>query len=80
MIEAKKKILEIAHKHGKVACLHCGTPEYAAQASEWGFDLVTITNDVRLLAGAAGEHVKKFKNLIGEEHDESVKDTNPSSY
>ena len=80
MIEAKKKILEVAHKHGKVACLHCGTPEYAAQASQWGFDLVTITNDVRLLAGAAGAHVKKFKELTGENYDESNKDTNPSSY
>ena len=80
MIEVKKKILEVAHKHGKIACLHCGTPEYAAQASEWGFDLVTITNDVRLLAGAAGAHVKKFKELTGENYDESNKDTNLSSY
>ncbi len=80
MIEAKKKILEIAHKHGKVACLHCGTPEYAAQASDWGFDLVTITNDVRLLSSAAGSHVRKFKELTGSSHDESDKDTNPSSY
>ena len=80
MIEAKKKILEVAHKHGKIACLHCGTPEYAAQASEWGFDLVTITNDVRLLAGAAGAHVRKFKELTGENYDESSKDTNASSY
>ena len=80
MIEAKKKILEVAHKHGKVACLHCGTPEYAAQASEWGFDLVTITNDVKLLANAAGAHVKKFKELTGENYDEPSKNTNPSSY
>jgi 4-hydroxy-2-oxoheptanedioate aldolase len=80
MIESKKKILEAAHKHGKVACLHCGTPEYAAQATDWGFDLVTITNDVRLLAGAAGAHVKKFKELTNQDHDESDKDTNPSSY
>jgi len=47
---------------------------------EWGFDFVTITNDVRLLAGAAGAHVKKFKELTNQEHDESSKDTNPSSY
>ena len=80
MIEAKKKILEVAHKYGKVACLHCGTPEYAAQATDWGFDLVTITNDVRLLAGAAGAHVKKFKELTNQDYDESDKDTNPSSY
>ena len=80
MIESKKKILEVAHKHGKVACLHCGTPEYAAKATEWGFDLVTITNDVRLLSGAAAAHVRKFKDLTNQKHDESDKDNNPSSY
>ena len=80
MIEAKKKILKTAHKHGKVACLHCGTPEYAAKASDWGFDLVTITNDVRLLAGAAGSNVKKFKELTGSDVNETNKDTDPSSY
>ena len=78
--EYKKKILDIAHKHGKVACLHCGTPEYAAKASEWGFDLVTITNDVRLLSGAAATHVRKFKELTNQNYDESDKDNNPSSY
>ena len=80
MIKAKKKILEIAHKHKKVACLHCGTPEYAAQAVEWGFDLVTISNDVRMLSGAAGENVKKFKELTGQNYESSDKDNNPSSY
>ena len=80
MIEAKKKILEIAHKHGKVACLHCGTPEYAAKATNWGFDLVTITNDVRLLSGAAGAHVKKFKEFTNQKTMISDKDNNPSSY
>jgi len=80
MIAAKKRILEVAHEHGKVACLHCGTPEYAAQAIGWGFDLVTITNDVRLLAAGAGAHVKKFKELTNQKFDESKKDTNPSSY
>ena len=79
MIEAKKKILEIAHKNGKVACLHCGTPEYAAQATDWGFDLVTITNDVRLLSGAAAAHVKKFKELTNQKIDISSED-DASSY
>mgnify|MGYP001249517554 FL=1 len=79
-MKQKKKILKTAHKHGKVACLHCGTPEYAAKASDWGFDLVTITNDVRLLAGAAGSNVKKFKELTGSDVNETNKDTDPSSY
>ena len=80
MIESKKKILEIAHKHGKVACLHCGTPEYAAKATEWGFDLVTINNVVWLLSGDAAAHVIIFKDLTNQKHDESNKDNNPSSY
>ena len=79
MIKAKKKILEIAHKHEKVACLHCGTPEYAAKATNWGFDLVTITNDVRLLSGAAAAHVKKFKELTNQKTDISS-ETDNSSY
>ena len=79
MIEAKKKILEIAHKHEKVACLHCGTPEYAAKATNWGFDLVTITNDVRLLSGAAAAHVKKFKELTNQKTDISS-ETDVNSY
>ena len=80
MIDAKKRILEVAHQHDKIACLHCGTPEYAAKAVGWGFDLVTITNDVRLLAGAASTHVKKFKELTKQKYDESGKNNNPSSY
>ena len=43
-------------------------------------DLVTITNDVRLLSGAAATHVRKFKELTNQNHDESDKDNNPSSY
>ena len=50
------------------------------KSNKWGFDLVTITNDVRLLSGAAAAHVKKFKELTNQNHDESDKDNNPSSY
>ena len=35
---------------------------------------------VRLLAGAAGANVKKFKELTNQEFDDSNKDRNPSSY
>jgi 4-hydroxy-2-oxoheptanedioate aldolase len=80
MIESKKHILNIAHKYNKIAALHCGTPEYAAKAVGWGFDMVTITNDVRLLMGAASSHVKKFKELTNEIYDEHDKNSSPSSY
>lgn len=64
MIEAIQHILHSAHKAGKRAALHNGTAEYAAQAVSWGFDLVTVSNDVRLMAGAAEASVKKFRELV----------------
>jgi len=66
MVAAIKTILEVAHKSGIRACLHNGTPTYAAKAIGWGFDLVTISNDVRLLAGAAQSSVTTARQLIGQ--------------
>ena len=64
MIDAIKTILHAAHKAGKRAALHNGTADYAAEAVGWGFDLVTVSNDVRLLAGAAEASVCKFRELV----------------
>jgi 4-hydroxy-2-oxoheptanedioate aldolase len=69
MVEAIQRVLEKSHKAGIRACLHCGAPTYAAKAVGWGFDLVTISNDVRLLAGAAQVSVAAARQLI-----EGVKD------
>jgi len=66
MIEAIKEILAAAHKHGIKAGLHCGTPEYAKRAVDWGFDLVTLLNDARMLAAAAEHHVSRTRELLGE--------------
>lgn len=66
MIAAIRSILHAAHKAGKRAGLHNGTADYAAEAVGWGFDLVTVSNDVRLLAGAAEASVRKFRELTQE--------------
>lgn len=65
MLEAIHAILRAAKNAGIRAGLHCGAPEYAAKAIGWGFDLVTISNDVRLLAGAAAASVSKARELVG---------------
>lgn len=67
MVEAIQTVLRKAHDAGIRAGLHCGTPAYAARAVGWGFDLVTISNDVRLLAGAAQTSVASARKLIGEQ-------------
>jgi 4-hydroxy-2-oxoheptanedioate aldolase len=46
------------------AGLHTGAPAYAARALGWGFDLVTVSSDVRLLAGAARSSVDAVRGLI----------------
>ncbi len=66
MVEAIRRILDAAHRAGIRAGLHSGTPAYAAKAIGWGFDLVTISNDVRLLAGAAEASVAEVRKRVGE--------------
>ena len=67
MIEAIKEILARAHEAGIKACLHCGSSAYAARAIGWGFDMVTLLNDVRLLASSAKASVEQARKLIGEQ-------------
>ena len=64
MVDAIRHILAVAHRAGKRACLHTGSAAYAAKAVGWGFDLVTVSNDVRLLAGAAEASVAQFRKLL----------------
>ena len=66
MVEALHRIRDAAHAAGIRACLHNGSAAYAAKAIGWGFDLVTVSNDVRLLAGAAEASVAEVRRLVGE--------------
>jgi 4-hydroxy-2-oxoheptanedioate aldolase len=65
MVAAIKRILSVAKHAGVKAALHCGTPEYAARAIKWGFDMTTVSGDSRLLAAAAATSVKTFRELAG---------------
>ena len=65
MVTAIRKIRAAAHAAGIRAALHCGTPEYAARAVDWGFDMVTVSSDVRLLTAAAYGSVSRTRELIG---------------
>ena len=58
------KVMRAAHKAKISACLHCGTPAYAAKAVSWGFDMVTVSGDTRLLAAAAATSVQQTRKLM----------------
>jgi 4-hydroxy-2-oxoheptanedioate aldolase len=63
MIAALHTILAACKKNGIRAALHCGTPDYAARAIGWGFDMTTVGGDSRFLAAAAGAAVAGFRKL-----------------
>ncbi len=63
--DAIDRIREAARAAGIFSGIHCGAPEYAAQAIDWGFDMVTISSDVRLLVAAAAESLGRFQGLTG---------------
>ncbi len=67
MLEVIDKILKAAHSAGIRACLHCGSPEYAANAITQGFNLTTLLNDVRLLAGASAASVSQTRARLSEQ-------------
>ena len=66
MVDAIRRVLDVAHGAGIKAGLHNGSAAYAAKAIGWGFDLVTVSNDVRLLAGAAEASVAEVRRLAGQ--------------
>ena len=63
IVAAIRRILAAAKANGLRAGLHCGSPDYAARAVGWGFDLVTVSDDARLLSTAAAESVARFRTL-----------------
>ncbi|MFV3314277.1 MULTISPECIES: HpcH/HpaI aldolase family protein [Pseudomonas] len=66
ILEAIQHILATAHAHGIKAALHCGSPAYALRALQWGFDMVTLANDVRMLTNAAGAALKQVRSGLGD--------------
>jgi 4-hydroxy-2-oxoheptanedioate aldolase len=66
MIAAIQQIVSACKKHGIRAALHCGTPEYALRAIDWGYDMCTVSGDSRLLAAAAQASVQRFRELTSQ--------------
>ena len=63
LIDALKRIVAACKAVGIRAALHCGTPDYAAKAIGWGFDMTTVGGDSRFIAAAAAASVGRFREL-----------------
>ena len=53
VVQAIERILAAAREHGLAAGIFTGSPEYASRMAQKGFQFVTISSDVRLMASAA---------------------------
>lgn len=60
-LDAIDTILAAAKGAGIKAGIHCLEPAYAKDMLAKGFDLVTVSNDVRMYAAAAANVVKKMR-------------------
>lgn len=69
MIELIRRIQSVCKANGIRACLHCGTPDYAARAIGWGYDLTTVSGDSRLLATAASASIAAWREKTGTRQD-----------
>ncbi|MCV6592815.1 MAG: aldolase/citrate lyase family protein [Silicimonas sp.] len=67
MIEVIQRIARVARDNNLHAALHCGSPEYAARAIGWGFDMVTVQSDVNFIANGARAMVRTFRDLSATE-------------
>jgi 4-hydroxy-2-oxoheptanedioate aldolase len=63
VLEAIDYIIGKAKKHGVVAGIHNGTPEYAQRMIAKGFRFVTLMSDARLMAAAAQQTVAKMRSV-----------------
>ena len=62
VVEAIESVLTAAREHGLVAGIFTGTPEYASRMAGKGFQFVTISSDVRLMASAAAGAIAAFES------------------
>lgn len=57
LVAALDEILAAAKRHNLVAGIFCGTPQYARQMIEKGWQFVTVSSDTSLLSNAAAQSI-----------------------
>ena len=62
--ETLKRIVSVAKAHGLVTGIHLNGSENAALLGEWGFQMLTVTNDTPLLRNAARHILKETKQIL----------------
>jgi 4-hydroxy-2-oxoheptanedioate aldolase len=64
MMANLKKILDGCRRHGVKAGIHTGSPAYAKQMIEMGYNFTTIMGDAALLRMAASQVVQQMREGV----------------
>lgn len=64
VIDAVQRIRQASRQAGIRACMHTVSAGYAARAAGWGFDMVTLANDIKLLTSGASAQVRETRELL----------------
>jgi 4-hydroxy-2-oxoheptanedioate aldolase len=64
VLKAFDRILAACHAKDVVPAIHCLTPEYASKMADIGFRLITVSSDLRLLAAAGNDLVRRCRELL----------------
>ena len=64
VLSALKEIAAVARRHDKKAGSHCASSERARELARWGYSLVTIQSDLRLLAAGGTRTVNAAREAI----------------
>lgn len=66
ILDLYRRILTATAKRGQIAGIHTIDPAYAAQMTEMGFRFLTIASDASLMAKAAREALKAWRDAAGD--------------
>jgi len=66
MLDALQTIVKAAKGAGKYAALHCGEAAYAVRGAEWGFNMMTVASDAKLIASGATAAIRTFRDGVGQ--------------
>jgi 4-hydroxy-2-oxoheptanedioate aldolase len=64
MVEVIQSLLATAHDAGIKACIHTASAAYSAKAIGWGFDLATVTADVKSLVDGSSAALAECRALL----------------
>ena len=65
LMEVIERIRDVAIDNGLAPCIHCGSPDYAAEMVGKGFRLATVGSDARFIEAGAKAATQAFNGALG---------------